>query len=288
MSDPYEGDAVGAAVGITGKSDAGYGVFGQSQKGKGVVGRNGLAEGPEQPDLGAGVWGDSTNGFGVFGGSQSAEGVYGATPIGSHAGVRGVNGFDSADAAAHPNPPQGCGVWGDSNEGYGVYGTSKSSDAGHFVGNVTVTGTINAHDLAFSGADFAEDFDSASGLPIDPGSVVTFEDDGSVRCSITSYERRVAGIVAGAGTYSPGIVLGREPGDHDAKRVPVALVGRVFCKVDATNAPIRVGDLLTSSDTPGHAMRCSNASAGFGAVIGKALGSQEAGFGLVPVLVSLQ
>jgi hypothetical protein len=35
-------------------------------------------------------------------------------------------------------------------------------------------------------------------------------------------------------------------------------VGKVYCKVDADAGPIAVGDLLTSSNTVGHAMRVSD------------------------------
>jgi hypothetical protein len=70
--------------------------------------------------------------------------------------------------------------------------------------------------------------------------------------------------------------------------VPVALVGKVYCRVDADLAPIRPGDLLTTSATPGHARRASDRERAFGAVLGKALGGLAAGRGLVPILVTLQ
>ena len=47
----------------------------------------------------------------------------------------------------------------------------------------------------------------------------------------------------------------------------VRAVGKVFCKVDADFAPIETGDLLTSSATPGHAMKASDPQRAFGAVI---------------------
>jgi hypothetical protein len=54
---------------------------------------------------------------------------------------------------------------------------------------------------------------------------------------------------------------------------PIALMGKVLCKVDATQAPINVGDLLTTSPTAGHAMKADNPEKAFGTVIGKALSS---------------
>ena len=69
---------------------------------------------------------------------------------------------------------------------------------------------------------------------------------------------------------------------------PIALVGKVYCKVDADLSPIEVGDMLTTSSTPGHAMKAENLLLSFGAVIGKALESLPNGKGLLPILVCLQ
>jgi len=68
----------------------------------------------------------------------------------------------------------------------------------------------------------------------------------------------------------------------------VALTGRVYCLVDATYGPIAPGDLLTTSDTPGHAMKASDHVRAQGAILGKAMGHLETGRGLVLVLVGLQ
>jgi hypothetical protein len=58
--------------------------------------------------------------------------------------------------------------------------------------------------------------------------------------------------------------------------------------VEAESAGVRVGDLLTTSEVPGHAMRAADASRCFGAVLGKALRSLPEGRGIVPILVALQ
>jgi hypothetical protein len=70
--------------------------------------------------------------------------------------------------------------------------------------------------------------------------------------------------------------------------VPVALCGRVKCKVDADFAPIAAGDLLTTSSTPGHAQRADDPSVCPGAIIGKALTSLASGKGEVLVLVHVR
>ena len=58
--------------------------------------------------------------------------------------------------------------------------------------------------------------------------------------------------------------------------------------MDADAAPIAVGDLLTTSATPGHAMKAVDHGRAFGALLGKALASLPSGKGLIPVLVALQ
>jgi hypothetical protein len=72
------------------------------------------------------------------------------------------------------------------------------------------------------------------------------------------------------------------------RTVPIAMVGTAFCLVDADKAPIEIGDLLTSSDTPGHAMKALDQAKSFGAVIGKALAPVKHGRGLIPMIVALQ
>ena len=115
---------------------------------------------------------------------------------------------------------------------------------------------------------------------------MVIDETGALRQSYKAYDRAVAGVVSGAGKFRPGIVLG-EHGDNEG-RARIALVGKVYCKVDADAGPIAVGDLLTTSDTPGHAMRVSDPYQGFGAVIGKALRPLPTGRGLLPILVALQ
>ncbi len=66
----------------------------------------------------------------------------------------------------------------------------------------------------------------------------------------------------------------------------IALSGTVPCKVDAGYGPIRVGDLLTVSPTPGHAMRSTDHAAG--TVLGKALEPLESGTGIIKALVMLR
>lgn len=140
------------------------------------------------------------------------------------------------------------------------------------------------------GADFSEQFDLSCGdSAADPGSVVSIDPSspGQLCLSSSAYDRRVAGIISGAGGVKPGMLMGQRGTEADGQH-PVALTGRVYCKVDASFGPIEPGDLLTTSPVSGHAMKVRDHSRASGAILGKAMTSLESGRGLVLVLVSLQ
>lgn len=142
-------------------------------------------------------------------------------------------------------------------------------------------------DIILANADCAEEFEVVDAALAEPGTVLVLDDEpGSLRTSRVAYDTRVAGVVSGAGAYKPGIVLDRS-GVSERRRA-IALVGKVFCKVEADSAPIKPGTLLTTSDFPGHAMAASDRERSFGAVIGKALKAVPTGTGLIPILVALQ
>ncbi len=148
-------------------------------------------------------------------------------------------------------------------------------------------GTIEARDILLTNADLAEDFDLARGDAPEPGSVMVISSNGSLKESQDPYDRKVAGVISGAGDYKPGITLGKQS-PAGRRWMPVALNGTVFCKADATYKSIVVRDLLVTSPTPAHAMKATDPNRAFGAVIGKALRALESGYGLIPILVSLQ
>jgi hypothetical protein len=166
--------------------------------------------------------------------------------------------------------------------GPAIWGSS-TGNAGEFVGNVSVSGNLTAKDVLLSGADCAEDFDAPESGDIEAGMVVVFDDDGRLDLSAQPYDKRVAGVISGAGSFRPGVVLDRRPSSRT--RVPVALAGKVYCKVDASFGAIELGDMLTTSATPGFAMKAQDPLRAFGATIGKALGGLDAGCGLIPILV---
>lgn len=157
-----------------------------------------------------------------------------------------------------------------------------------------VNGTTRTKVLQITGgADIAEPFRIAcpDGVSaVHAGMVVIIDPDraGDLRVADTPLDRRVAGIVSGANGVDPGLVL-RSEGDAAVDGPhPVAMTGRVWCWCDASHGAIRPGDRLTTSATPGHAMRVSDDMNADGSVIGKAMSALPDDRGLVLVLVNLQ
>ncbi len=138
------------------------------------------------------------------------------------------------------------------------------------------------------GVDLAEPFACRDKAAVKPGMVMSIDPDspGGLMITTQAYDRKVAGVVSGAGGVQPGIMLTQEgviEGDH-----PVALTGRVYCWCDASFGAIEPGDLLTTSNTPGHAMKVTDYAKSQGATIGKAMTTLAKGKGLVLLLVQPQ
>jgi hypothetical protein len=142
------------------------------------------------------------------------------------------------------------------------------------------------------GSDLSEQFDIRSdeqGVVPSAGMVVSIdsENPGKLVVSSEAYDRKVAGIISGAGGIQPGMLMGQKGSVANGAN-PVALTGRVYCLVDAAHGAIQPGDLLTTSETSGHAMKVTDYSRAQGAILGKAMTSLENGKGQVLVLVTLQ
>jgi hypothetical protein len=161
-------------------------------------------------------------------------------------------------------------------------------------GNISAANNVNARrihvkeDVILNNGDCAEEFDledPSAGAP-SRGSVMVIGKGGGVRVSASPYDRRVVGVISGEGDYKPAIILDRRASDH--QRPAVALMGKVLCKVDCSNGSIEIGDLLTTSTMLGHAMKATDSSRAFGAVIGKALQPLSEAQGLIPILIALQ
>jgi len=200
------------------------------------------------------------------------------------------------------------GVYGVSShtDGYGLFGRNSNNNTRGYIGGAygiwakAETGVYAAYFegrarcdiLEIAGADLSEQYNIQSvesGIAPSPGMVVSIDPKtpGDLIVSHRAYDRKVAGIISGAGDIDMGLVMGKEDTTDETKK-PVALTGRVYCQADTSNGPIEPGDLLTTSETPGHAMKVSDYAKAQGAILGKAMSSLEKGKGLVLVLVSLQ
>jgi hypothetical protein len=257
----------GTSPGVTGLSTTSSGVLGEATSG------------------GQGVTGQSSTGIGVIGHSLS-----GGPGLLGQGNATGPGLLALANYEVDPGATSAPTIGADAN---GVLPTVISNliqanpgFAALFSGNVFISDSVTANDVRLAGADFAEEFDLADGGELEPGTVVVMTDDGDVDQTDKPFNKRVAGVISGAGAFRPGIVLDRR--DSQAGRAPVALVGKVYCKVDAQYGAIEVGDLLTTSPTRGSAMKAANPEDAFGSVLGKALAPHAHGPGLIPVLMTLQ
>ena len=175
------------------------------------------------------------------------------------------------------------------NGGIGLYARGGiGGAAAKFRGNVVILGTTSGDTILElgEGLDYAEEFDVTQRDNITPGAVLIIDPDnpGKLTISHQPYDSKVAGIVAGAKGLGSGVRLGTGQYDHN-----VALAGRVYCNVDASETNIEPGDLLTTSSLPGYAMKVTDYARTQGAILGKAMERLEKGQkGQILVLVTLQ
>ena len=165
-------------------------------------------------------------------------------------------------------------------------------------GNVGI-GTANpqvkldvAGDIQVSGNIAAKYQDIAEWVPtrqqIAVGTVVILASahTNEVVLSTHAYDTHVAGVVSA----QPGVILGQ----RGEGKVLVSTIGRVKVKVDATRRPVKIGDLLVTSNKSGTAMKSVPIKvAGTlihrpGTIIGKALEPLATGQGEILVLLGLQ
>lgn len=314
----------------TGTTTTAYGVYAQSTS-PGGVGVYGLASAGGTINQGvSGETQSTASGTGALTGSSGVLGSASNVSSGAwSAGVRGVNmgSTTNSNGVIGYAAFSGKGVYGESVGGVGVHGrgsTGKGVEA-------YVNGTGNAlwvqHDGAgastttnnnlaiynanglnvaridrngkgyfnggtqTSGADIAEAFDVAGDRAVyEPGDVLVISTTAArtVERASTPYSTLVAGVYA----TKPGMLLSERDIEADhADRVPMGVVGVLPTKVTTENGPIKIGDLLVTSSTTGHAMRADPLIARDhpGCVLGKALESYDGdGAGSILVLVSVK
>lgn len=163
-----------------------------------------------------------------------------------------------------------------------------TSPAGTNNGTLSDLGTLYIRQTVNTGADLAEDYTSGDDS-IQAGDVVAISDTsvigsdgeqvvnkGVLRKAHGPYEKKLIGVISS----DPGVLLGNKDASTDESlyQIHLALTGRVPIKVSTENGPIKIGDYLTSSSTPGVAMKAIKS----GVVVAQALENYDQdGTGLI-------
>jgi hypothetical protein len=221
--------------------------------------------------------GDSSDGVYISTDGINSEGVYVSTYGATSEGIYAITSGTSSHAIyANAKGASSYGALVYSNQSSAIYASTSRADNKY---GIYTPDYLYAKGTQVPAADVAEYMPVT--VDATPGTVLVIGPDGKLMPSTTAYDTRVAGIIS----TEPGVSLGtREDGNPGEALIAVA--GRVPCKVDATFAPIHAGDLLTSSNTPGYAMKATDPK--IGTVLGKAMGNLESGTGTIEVLVTLQ
>ena len=288
-SDDYGGHFTGGAglyaegsgtVGILGKSTAstGYGVRGEQGDAYGILGRRSA--------LGAPFY--LTYGYGVYGvGRTGATFDYGGYFSGDYAGAYGLGSI---------------GLYGVSDDNEGTNRGIYTPDNLYVGGKIDVVGAVDPI--------IGERFEVHPDGEYEVGDLLVIDPDSPyLVLSTEANDTKVIGVVGPSVDYQDGelmvVVLGYRGAKPDdpappsgvgeegvVEETPTRSVARI--KVDASYGAIKRGDLLTTSPTPGHAMKAEPVEVGGveihrpGTIIGKALESLDSGQGLIEVFVALQ
>ncbi len=195
-----------------------------------------------------------------------------------------INGSPIATGGSTQWTTAGASIYYTGNVGIG---TTTPSTKLHVAGDGTVTGNLTVNgNIAAKYQDVAEWVESSQSLAAGTVVVLDHTKSNQVVASTQAYDTRVAGVISA----QPGITLG----ENGVGKVLVATTGRVKIKVDATRAPIQVGDLLVTGDREGFAIKSLPVSIGGvrlhrpGTLVGKALEPLAKGTGEILVLLSLQ
>ena len=178
-------------------------------------------------------------------GAQGTQGLTGTQGDKGQKGVGGTTGLQGAQGLTGPsgNPFPGGTFSGDittqniiATGPTGTYDIGSSSVKYDNVYAITFNGTATSAQYA----DLAEKY--ISDVDYEPGTVLEFGGDKEVTQTTEGNSTRIAGVVS----TNPAYLMNSE-----STGIEVALRGRVPCKCIG---PVKKGDVLISSNTPGYAM----------------------------------
>ncbi len=223
----------------------------------------------------------ATQGAGFGGATPSAsygvhtQGNYGITSYGQGANTANYGGYMYGSGGTSAN--YGVAAYGiGGTNAYGVLAYAQGATNNYALyaslGSIRTTcSTSDSETDSIVCEDIAEVYET--GESTEPGDVIVWRPDvdNKVYKSRKPYEKGLAGIYS----TSPGVLMGNEDSDGNigvelgnsntteiikklgSTHAAVALAGRVPVKVTLEGGTIRPGDLLTSSSTPGKAMKAS-------------------------------
>ena len=241
-------------------------------------------------------------GFAVGGARASRDAMYDGSRIAGAGGVARAQSTNGGDVVVTNSSGQTVALLSSDSFGDGIGGIANRNAKDRVIFDVTGSDAGRLYVLNASGrpsyvidgslgvgaasGDVAEMFPASA--VIEPGSVVVIDAQqrGAMSMATTAYDRRVAGIVAGANNYRSAMTL--RSMDGALGKVPVTLTGTAYCLATNANGAIKAGDLLTTSSVPGHAMKVTDHDAARGAILGKALEDLKGDKGQILILASLQ
>jgi len=226
---------------------------------------------------------------------------YGVIGHSAHVGVRGQATGDSGSGAGVVGASRfGAGGVFSSEHDYSLVADGFGSEVNRFDSGLELKGEGKAV-LAFGVSDFhgrvnlkgdgrnqdfpggiVEMFEVDEAEYVTPGDLLVASETGKsvLSRSKKAYSSSVIGIISG----NPYLSVNNS--GKEERLYPVSLSGKTLCRVDARNNPVKPGDLIVASDTPGCGMRGKVDSFNkIGTVIGKALDSLDDGIALIPVFI---
>ncbi|OGH16333.1 MAG: hypothetical protein A2869_04810, partial [Candidatus Levybacteria bacterium RIFCSPHIGHO2_01_FULL_40_58] len=230
-----------------------------------------------------------TGGSGSGGNVNLAGGAGGPAVIDTNSSdLRGGSGGNSARGGG------GLGGAGDAAGATGgVYGGgaggAAEDDATGQAGGVGGAGIVIVYEyIKTTGADYAEWYETKE--DVEAGDLVTpshesfsYNTTEGLETIAVLEKARIGSALLGIVSAAPSEVIGGELAQAGRNPRPIALAGRVPLKVSIENGPIKVGDSITSSSTPGVGMKATKA----GRVIGVALEPYDSdGIGKIIVFVN--
>jgi len=241
-------------------------------------------------------------GFVVGGARASRDAMYDDSRIASAGGAARAQGTNGADVFVTNSSGQLVAALTSDSFGDGLGGLANHNAKDRVVFDVTGSDAGRVYVLNAAGrpsfvmdgslgvgaasGDVAEMFPASTAIEAGSVVVIDAQHKGAMSVATSAYDRRVAGVVAGANEYKSAITL--KSLDGSLGKVPVTLTGTAYCLATSANGAIKAGDLLTTSSVPGHAMKVTDHDAARGAILGKALEDLKGDKGQILILASLQ